>query len=135
MSVAIDWPELERRAIGIRLNAYAPYSSFHVGAALLVRSGTVFLGCNIENASFGLCLCAERTAIAHMITAGEQDPIALVVATRGPTAAAPCGMCRQTLAEFAQDLPIRLVVDGVPSATIDTTLAHLLPHAFRKDAL
>jgi cytidine deaminase len=69
-----------------------------------------------------------------MITAGERDPIALVVATRGPKAGTPCGMCRQTLAEFALDLPIRLIVDGLPAATIDTSLEALLPNAFRRDS-
>jgi cytidine deaminase len=131
----VDWPELERAAIGVRMNAHAPYSGYDVGAAVLTRSGRTFVGCNVENASYGLCLCAERSAIAQMVAAGERDPIAIVVVTRGPKAGTPCGMCRQVLAEFALDLPIRLIVDGVPNATVDTTLAQLLPHAFRADSL
>lgn len=131
---SIDWPDLERRALASRQEAYAPYSSYQVGAALLVRSGKTFTGCNVENASYGLCLCAERSAIAQMVSAGERDPIALVVATRGPKAGTPCGMCRQTLAEFAADLPIRLIVDGLPAATLDTSLEALLPNAFRRDS-
>lgn len=131
----IDWPDLESRALGVRRSAYAPYSGYQVGAALLVRSGRVFIGCNVENASFGLCLCAERSAIAQMIAAGESDPVAIVVATRGPKAGTPCGACRQVLAEFATDLPVRLIVDGMPAATKDTSLATLLPEAFRKDSL
>ncbi len=133
--MTIDWSDLERRAVAVRKSAYAPYSGYQVGAALLVRSGNVFVECNVENASYGLCLCAERSAVAQMISANEVDPIALVVATRGPKAGTPCGSCRQVLAEFAMDLPVRLVVDGDPSATRDTSLAALLPDAFRKDSL
>ncbi len=133
--MTIDWSELERRAVAVRKSAYAPYSGYQVGAALLVRSGQVFVGCNVENASYGLCLCAERSAVAQMVAANEVDPIALVVATRGPKPGTPCGSCRQVLAEFAMDLPVRLVVDGNPSATHDTSLATLLPEAFRKDSL
>ncbi len=131
----VDWPELERRALAARKNAHAPYSGYLVGAALVTKSGKHYAGCNVENASYGLCLCAERSAIAQMVAAGDRDPVALVVATRGPRAGSPCGMCRQTLAEFALDLPIRLVVDGVPGATRHTTLAELLPDAFRADSL
>jgi cytidine deaminase len=132
---AIDWPALERAAIRVRRNAHAPYSTYQVGAALVTRGGRVFAGCNVENASYGLCLCAERNAIGQMIAAGETAPIALVVATRGPKAGTPCGSCRQTLAEFAMDLEIRLVVEGEPAATRQTTLATLLPEAFRADSL
>jgi cytidine deaminase len=131
----VDWPDLENRAIAVRRNAHAPYSGYQVGAALVTRSGRVYVGCNVENASFGLCLCAERSAVAQMIAAGESDPVAIVVATRGPSAGTPCGACRQVLAEFALDLPIRLIVDGVPGASKQTSLAALLPDAFRKDSL
>lgn len=129
--MTIDWPALESRAIAVRHNAHAPYSAYKVGAALLTKSGDVFTGCNVENASYGLCLCAERSAIAGMVAAGAKDPVALVVVTKGPKPGSPCGMCRQTLAEFALDLPIRLLADGHPSATRETTLALLLPDAFR----
>jgi cytidine deaminase len=131
----IDWPKLERAAMAARLRAHAPYSGYFVGAALVTRSGKVFAGCNVENASYGLCLCAERSAIAQMIAAGEREPVAIVVVTDGPRPGSPCGMCRQTLAEFAEDLPVRLVADGSPSATRSTSLAALLPDAFRSDAL
>jgi cytidine deaminase len=84
-------------------------------------------------------VCAERSAVLQMVAAGERDPVALAVATRGPVAAAPCGMCRQTLAEFAIDLPIRLIVAGDPGETAltarTTSLEALLPEAFRGDAL
>lgn len=131
----IDWPALERKAISVRRAAHAPYSNYQVGAALLTDSGRVFAGCNVENASYPLCLCAEKNAIGQMVAAGETRPIALVVVTRGPKAGAPCGACRQTLAEFALDLPIRLIVEGVPAATRTTSLATLLPDAFRSDSL
>jgi cytidine deaminase len=131
----IDWPALEKAAITARSRAHAPYSGYFVGAALQVASGRIFAGCNVENASYGLALCAERSAIAHMIAAGERDPVALTVVTRGPRAGTPCGMCRQTLAEFAADLPIVLIVEGDPSATKRSSLAELLPDAFRADAL
>jgi cytidine deaminase len=132
----IDWAALEQAAAAARKNAHAPYSNYAVGAALQTASGRIFAGCNVENASYGLCLCAERNAIAQMVAAGERDPIALTVITRGPLAGSPCGMCRQTLAEFALDLPILLLVEGAgPEASKRLTLAELLPHAFRADAL
>lgn len=131
----IDWPKLEQAALAVRRHAHAPYSRYPVGAALQVASGAVFAGCNVENASYGLGVCAERSAIVQMVAAGEHDPVALVVVTRGPVVGTPCGACRQTLAEFATDLPIRLVVEGgaVPART--TSLEALLPDAFREDAL
>ncbi|MFO0612080.1 MAG: cytidine deaminase [Polyangiaceae bacterium] len=135
MTAPIDWPSLERSAIAVRRSAHAPYSGYQVGAALLTESGRVFAGCNVENASYGLCICAERSAVAQMVAAGESRPVAIVVATRGPKAGTPCGSCRQTLAEFALDLEIRLVVEGMPAATRTTRLATLLPDAFRADSL
>lgn len=132
---AIDWAELERVALGVRLRAHAPYSRYQVGAALLGKSGAVYAGCNVENASYGLALCAERSAVARMIAEGEREPVAIVIATLGPKAGSPCGMCRQTLAEFALDLPVRLIVDGHPLERVDTTLDLLLPLAFRADKL
>jgi cytidine deaminase len=132
---AIDWEALEIAALSVRRHAHAPYSHYDVGAALVTAAGHTYAGCNVENASYGLCLCAERTAIAKMVSVGDREPIALVVVTKGPVPAAPCGMCRQVLAEFALDLPIRLLVDGDPKATRTTSLAELLPYAFRGDAL
>jgi cytidine deaminase len=132
---AIDWQALERAAVAARANAYAPYSGYLVGAAVETRSGRIYAGCNVENASYGLALCAERSAVAQMIAAGEREPIAVVVVTRGPVPGSPCGMCRQTLAEFAVDLPVRLVCDGEPAATRTTSLGALLPEAFRSDKL
>ena len=131
----IDWAGLERAALAVQRRAHAPYSHYHVGAALQVASGAVFAGCNVENASYGLSICAERSAIVQMVAAGERDPVAIVVVTRGPTAGTPCGACRQTLAEFARDLPVRLLVQGDGAAARTTSLEALLPDAFRADAL
>jgi cytidine deaminase len=131
----IDWAALERAALAVQKHAHAPYSRYAVGAALQVASGAVFAGCNVENASYGLAICAERSAIVQMVAAGEHDPVALVVVTRGPVLGTPCGACRQTLAEFARDLPIRLVVEGNVTPARTTSLEALLPDAFRADAL
>lgn len=132
--LAIDWEALTEAARAARANAHAPYSGYPVGSALLTASGRVFAGCNVENASYGLCICAERSAIAQMVSVGERDLVAAVVVTRGPDPAAPCGMCRQTLAEFAIDIPIRLVAES-PRAHVDVRLEELLPLAFRGSAL
>lgn len=131
----IDWAALEREALAVQQRAHAPYSRYPVGAALLVRSGRIFAGCNVENASFGLSICAERSAIVQMVAAGERDPLALLVVTRGPMIGTPCGTCRQTLAEFALDLPIYLAVTGNAVPPRITSLTALLPDAFRAEAL
>jgi len=131
----IDWTALEGAALAVQQRAHAPYSHYRVGAALQVASGAIFAGCNVENASYGLSLCAERSAIVQMVAAGEHSPVAIVVVTRGPIAGTPCGACRQTLAEFARELPVRLLVTGDAAATRTTSLEALLPEAFRAEAL
>lgn len=112
----------------VRQRAYAPYSKYKVGAAILTRTGKVFTGCNVENSTFGATICAERTAIAKMVSADERDPIACVVVTAGPQPGSPCGICRQVLSEFADDMRIILVAQRT---RMETTLAALLPDAFR----
>jgi cytidine deaminase len=130
----VDWKALAREAELARTRAYAPYSHYHVGAALLasepekVASTQVFHGANMENASYGLCVCAERNAIAKAVHSGARRLVALAVATPGPSPAAPCGMCRQVLAEFVPDLPIALVIRG--QIVKRTSLAKLLPLMF-----
>ena len=110
-----------------RQRAYAPYSGFEVGAAVLSKSGEIFSGCNIENASYGLTICAERVAMATAVAAGYRDFAAIAVATSG--GASPCGSCRQFLAEFCDDLPILLV--NADDATVEETqLTDLLPRRF-----
>jgi cytidine deaminase len=113
-------------------HAYAPYSNFRVGAALEAADGTVFVGCNIENASFGLTICAERAAICAAVSAGARRFRRAVVVSDIDPPAPPCGACRQMLAEFGLDLPI----DGVGTkATVRWRLADLLPAAFGPEQL
>src|SRR4029079_7789285 len=116
-----------------RDRAYAPYSSYQVGAALLAADGRIFAGCNVENASYGLALCAERSAVAQAIAAGQKSFVALVVVTAGPEPGSPCGMCRQTLSEFASDLPIGLAIAGDGAPRVMKNLRELFPEAFRGD--
>jgi cytidine deaminase len=119
---------LERAARGAVTAAYAPYSGFRVGAAVLGGSGKIFTGCNVENASYGLCNCAERTAIFTAIAAGERKIKAVAVYT--PTAAptAPCGACRQVINEFGPEALIISCCKG--GKRIESTLDQLLPEAF-----
>jgi cytidine deaminase len=131
---APDVARLVDAAIVVRGYAHAPYSHYQVGAAILTRAGGLYVGCNVENASYGATLCAERSAIAAMVAAGDTHPIACAVATAGPEPGAPCGICRQVLAEFARDMAIVLVaVDakGRVARRKRTRLATLLPQAFR----
>jgi cytidine deaminase len=105
-----------------------------VGAAILTRAGGVYAGCNVENATFGATLCAERSAVAAMVAAGDRHPICCVVVTGGPRPGAPCGICRQVLAEFALDMHVELVAEDASGRVVRRTsarLALLLPHAFR----
>ncbi len=110
-------------------NAYAPYSKFHVGAALRAKSGKLYAGANIENASYGLGRCAEQSAIQAMASAGERTFSEIVVYTTAPEPSSPCGACRQVLFEFAEDAAVYLVNDrGVVRSW---TVAGLLPGGFR----
>ncbi len=120
--------ELIRQAIEIRQRAYAPYSKFLVGAALRTANGQTFLGCNVENASYGLTVCAERSAVFAAVAAGEQQFECLVIATQG--GALPCGACRQVLWEFNPDLPIYIVDVDHPEKIVESNLRELLPGAF-----
>lgn len=114
-------------ALKARQNAYAPYSNFQVGAAIQTQSGAIHSGCNVENASFGLTICAERAAATAAIAAGQTDFKSLTLAIEGN--ATPCGACRQFLVEFNPDLPIT-IIDPQGRPTAETNLANLLPHAF-----
>lgn len=121
---------LVQAARAARKRAYAPYSRFRVGAAVLA-GGRIFEGANLENASYGLTLCAERVAVAAAAMAGARriDAVAVASGTSPPTP--PCGMCLQTLAEFARpSLPV--VLAGSRGTAVETTLGELLPHGFSK---
>lgn len=104
--------ELVERALAARKEAYAPYSKFRVGAALLTRSGRVFAGANIENISYGLTICAERSAVAAAVSAGERDFAFIAIATDSKEPTVPCGACRQVLAEFNPSIDILCVTSG-----------------------
>lgn len=136
MTAAIDAAVLGglRAAAGAAMQrAYAPYSAFRVGAALLARDGSVTTGCNIENASFGATICAERSAVAAAVSSGMREFDALVLVTEADTPTPPCGVCRQVLVEFAPALPVVSVAAGGREAS--WTMAELLPHPFIPDSL
>jgi cytidine deaminase len=120
---------LVQEAKAVRLRAHAPYSQYLVGAAIRTKRGNVYVGCNVENASYGATICAERGAIMQMVAAGERDPVACAVVTAGDEPASPCGICRQVLAEFADDMPIALVGIGKHGEETGRVvgLAELLP--------
>ena len=127
----IDIPSLIASARSAREKAYAPYSNFHVGAAVLTHDGQVFAGCNVENASYGLCNCAERTALHSAIAAGYRpgDFTHLAVIADTPLAVSPCGSCRQVMFELGGP---RLIViqSNLRGDVITTTAESLLPGAF-----
>lgn len=118
--------ELVAQALEARKKAYAPYSNYKVGAALLGRSGRVYTGCNVENAVYPLCTCAERTAIVKAVSEGEQQFVALAVVTEN--AGTPCGSCRQTLREFGKKT-IVLIADTTGEYR-ETKVGDLLPDSF-----
>ena len=119
--------ELVQRAVAAMDWAYAPYSKFPVGAALLAASGRIYDGVNVENAAYPAGVCAERTAVCKAVSEGEREFVAVAVATRG--AGAPCGVCRQVLAEFGYNMTV-ILADTDVSVRLMTTLAALLPEAF-----
>ncbi len=111
--------------------AYAPYSNFTVGAAVLVSDGSIYRGCNVENASFGLTVCAERVALFNAISDGRLDIVAVAVVTSAPKLCKPCGACRQVIAEFSQaDNPIIVLSATQSGETEMQTITALLPDTF-----
>ena len=125
----MDWQALIRAAGETRERAHAPYSGFRVGAALESSSGRVFVGCNVENRSYGGTICAERVALTGAVAAGDPTPVALAVITEASPPSLPCGLCLQALAELAPpDLPIRLANPAGESR--EFRLDELLPHPF-----
>jgi cytidine deaminase len=126
--------EAEQRLIDAakkaRDNAHAPYSKFKVGAAILTGDGNIYAGCNVENASYGGSVCAERNAVAQAVASGGKDFAMLAIITQSDPPAAPCGLCRQVLVEFCDDLPILLC--NLKGDLIRTDLKDLQPLPFRK---
>jgi cytidine deaminase len=121
---------LVRAALDARRHAYAPYSHFAVGAALLTVDGEIVTGVNVENASYGMTICAERAAVFAAVSRGSREFEAIAIAT--PGGHAPCGACRQVLAEFAPDLVVILVnADQPEQSPQQVRLIELLPHSFR----
>ncbi len=127
-----SWDALRQAATKVRARAYAPYSGFVVGAAIQTKSGAVFTGCNVENASYGATICAERVAMAAAVAAGERELMALAISTKAERPTPPCGICRQCLAELAPSLSIRSYAGGTHAGY---DLSSLLPDAFGRDQL
>jgi cytidine deaminase len=128
----MDANKLLEEAKVAREKAYAPYSKFSVGAALLTKSGKVFHGCNIENASFGLTNCAERTALFKAVSEGETEFQALLVVANTKNPVAPCGACRQVIAEFCPpEMPVYLA--NINGDIKQTTVEQLLPSSFTSE--
>ena len=123
--------DLDRLAAAARdasRRAYCPYSKFRVGAAVLTADGDIFAGCNVENASYGLTICAERNAVFQAVAHGRTRLVAVAVYTPTPTPTAPCGACRQVLNEFGPDALILSLCDGPD--LLRAPLSSLLPNAF-----
>ena len=134
MSVREPDPELVAAAREAHLQAYCPYSQYRVGAAIRTASGSVIVGCNVENAAYPLGSCAEAGAIAAMVAAGERDIAEIVVVTDGDEPGTPCGGCRQRIREFAgPGVAVHSV--SASGAAWSTTVAELLPHSFGPEFL
>jgi cytidine deaminase len=134
MSTEIPWEQLFEAATKVRERAHAPYSRFPVGAAVLYADGSVVAGCNVENSSYGLSVCAERGALAAGVSQGRGRPVAVAIVVDTPTPCPPCGMCRQVMLEFApKDLPVRS--RNLKGDEARYSLGELLPHAFTSDFL
>ena len=125
--------DLKRRAMAASQNAYCPYSNFRVGAAVLTDHGEMFSGCNVENAAFGLTICAERNAIFQAVANGAKGVRAVVIYTPTAVPNTPCGSCRQVIREFGVDAEILCFCDGEGSARYE--LSELLPQSFGPENL
>lgn len=119
--------ELLRRAGEVQQNAHAPYSRFRVGAAVRSGSGRVYVGCNVENASYGATICAERSAICAMVAAGETQLVEVAIVADGDEPAMPCGVCRQVMTEFGTEVAI---VTRAGAREKNATLSELMPEPF-----
>lgn len=130
LELPLRWKELVAASRDVRTKAYARYSGYHVGAAILTASGDIFTGCNVENASYGLTICAERGAVCAAIAAGQRDIVAACISLTGQPV--PCGTCRQFLYEFNPQMILLLDNLDQPDAPPEAVcLAELLPRGFR----
>lgn len=120
--------QLIAAATKAREMAYVPYSNYKVGAALLGKSGRIYTGCNVENASYGASICAERTALVKAISEGEREFSMIAVVTDSPKPSSPCGICRQVLYEFGPE--IRLILANLQGDSFETSIAEYLPDGF-----
>lgn len=121
--------QLLEMAAEVAQNAYVPYSKFKVGACVLYEDGNLYKGCNVENASYGLSLCAERNAISSAVALGQKGKIkAIAIFSPNTTMCTPCGACRQWIAEFSKDANI--ILEGKDKEPVSYTIAELLPHSF-----
>ena len=125
--------ELVKRAQEVYLQAYVPYSHYPVGSAVLFSSGKIYCGCNVENASYGLTVCAERNAIFQAVAQGERDLKGIAIAVPTDAFPSPCGACRQVIREFAVDCPV-ILING-SGQTRMTSLKTLLPESFGPEFL
>lgn len=125
--VALDWDPLIEEAFTARNNAYAPYSNYLVGAVVLGKNQALYSGCNVENKSFGLTICAERVAVSKAISDGVSEFLALVIVAEGKSPVTPCGACRQVMAEFG-DFPVLCL--NTERDQLLTSVSELLPDAF-----
>ncbi len=123
-----DYKQLIDKAKAAKKSAFAPYSHFPVGAALLTTEGRIYTGCNIESSSYGLTMCAERVAMFKALSEGERDFDAIAIATDIDNFCPPCGACRQVLWDFAREMTVILV--SADSATKEMKMSDFLPHAF-----
>lgn len=132
VSLTASQKELLKAAQAARKMAHAPYSNYFVGAAIRTKSGAIISGANVENASYGLTICAERAAVAAAVVAGERDWEAIAVVTRN--GGSPCGACRQVLSEFKLNLPVIVADENLKDVEI-LNLADLLPRSFSQEQL
>lgn len=130
---SVSWNTLLDAARAVRMKSYSPYSNFAVAAALLDGGGRIFTGVNVENASYGATICAERSAVVAAVTAGARRFMGMVVLAPGPKVVSPCGMCRQVLSEFTPSFPVRCYTPE--GEILETDVAALLPHVFNSDNL